>query len=132
MTDKLDRDRQSAKNELHPIEWVTGAVSAIGVVALLAYLVIVAIWEPNGPAVFETTVDEMFASDGGWQVRVTVRNVGYKTAADVVLRGEAGAGEAESEMTFDYVPAGSQRSGALLFADEPEGLALTVRSYTDP
>lgn len=132
MTDKTEPDRQPARNAPHPIEWVVGAVSAVGVVALLAYLMIAALWEPDGPAAFETTVDDIFASDGGWHVRVTVRNVGYKTAADVVLRGETGAGEAESETTFDYVPAGSQRSGALLFAAEPEGLALTVRSYTDP
>lgn len=115
----------------HPAEWIVGAASALGVLALVAYLAVTAMTEADGPPVFEIAVDDVLTGPSGWHVQVTLRNSGDKTAADVVLRGEGDAGEA-SELTFDYVPAGSTRRGALLFAREPEGLELSVRSYTDP
>ncbi|WP_024588306.1 hypothetical protein [Aliihoeflea sp. 2WW] len=115
----------------HPAEWIIGAASALGVLALIGYLCVTALTEADGPPVFEVAVDEVLAGSNGWHARISLRNTGDKTAADVVLRGEDGAGET-SEITFDYVPAGSMRQGALLFAREPAGLELTVRSYTDP
>lgn len=115
----------------HPAEWIIGAASALGVLALVAYLAVTAMTEADGPPDFEIAIDDVLVSSGGWHVRVTLRNVGDKTAADVMLRGEVGAGET-SELTFDYVPAGSTRRGALVFAREPDGLELSVRSYTDP
>jgi uncharacterized protein (TIGR02588 family) len=115
----------------HPAEWIIGAASALGVLALVAYLAVTAMTEADGPPVFEIAVDDVLPAAGAWHVRVTLRNFGDRTAADVVLRGEDDVGEA-SELTFDYVPAGSMRRGALVFAQEPNGLELSVRSYTDP
>lgn len=114
----------------HPLEWIIGAASGLAVVALIAYLAITALTETDGPPAFELSLDDVFEGQGLWHARVTVRNFGHKTAADVVLEGALP--DQTSEITFDYVPAGSSRTGALLFDRRPEGLALQVRSYTDP
>lgn len=131
MSDDEESGRYPVNRAQHPAEWIIGAASAIGLLALIGYLAVTALAETDGPPVFEPTVDEVFAAEGVWHARITLRNSGDRTAADVVLQGTAGGGEA-SEVTFDYVPAGSTRQGALLFDAEPSGLELSVRSYTDP
>lgn len=131
MSEDDDTGQRPVNRTPHPAEWIIGAASALGVVALIGYLAFTALAESDGPPVFEPTVDRIFAAGGVWHARVTLRNSGDSTAADVVLEGTAGDGEA-SEITFDYVPAGSTRQGALLFDAEPSGLELAVRSYTDP
>lgn len=131
MSDDAETERYPVNRKPHPVEWIIGAASALGLVALIGYLAITALSETDGPPIFETVVDEVLAADGAWHVRVTLRNAGDKTAADVTLKGTASDGE-ESDVTFDYVPAGSTRKGALLFDAEPSGLELSVRSYTAP
>lgn len=131
MTENEESERYPVNRAPHPAEWIIGAASALGVLALVGYLAVTALAETDGPPVFEPKVNEIFASQGVWHARVTLRNSGDKTAADVVLEGAAGDG-GTSEITFDYVPAGSTRTGALLFETEPSDLKLSVRSYTDP
>lgn len=131
MNEREETQRYPVNRAPHLAEWMIGAASAAGVLALVGYLVVTALAETGGPPVFEPRADEIFPSQGVWHARVTLRNSGDKTAADVVLQGAAGNGET-SEITFDYVPAGSTRTGALLFEAEPSELKLLVRSYTDP
>ncbi|RYE67250.1 MAG: TIGR02587 family membrane protein [Rhizobiaceae bacterium] len=75
--------------------------------------------------------------EGGYRIRFDVSNSANRTAAAVVVRGEVMDGDAaveQADVTFDYVPAQSKASGAILFAREPrqDQIRLRTISFTDP
>lgn len=112
-------------------EWISAAIGAAVTLATIGYLVYEGVTEPSDQSPgLVVVVDSIVPEGAGWAVRIEARNVGTATAAAVrivgELRGEGGVVET-SEVTLDYVPEASSRTGALLFTRDPAGLALAVR-----
>jgi uncharacterized protein (TIGR02588 family) len=113
-------------------EWVLAAVGAIVTLATIGFLVYEGVAEPGAGAP-DLLVETGAATrqGGGWAVPVEARNVGSATAASVRIVGElrdAARVVEESEMTLDYVPEASSRTGTLLFRRDPSAFALEVRA----
>ena len=82
-------------------------------------------------------VDEIQPSTHGYLVSLVIENRGTATAADVVVRGTLrrdGKDVETSELTVDYVSAGSRRDIALFFTNDPRQGDLAVRplGYVEP
>lgn len=81
-------------------------------------------------------VDSIIRRDDRYLIRIRVRNQGGSTAGSVVVEGMVGTGGGveTSEVTFDYVPAQSERRGGLFFRQDPRARRLVLRplAYTEP
>lgn len=112
---------------------VMAALGALAVAAMLAAFVFEAV--RGGPATPVVTLAVAGIEQAGdsWVVRVRARNEGRRTAAGVVIEGRLVNGET-SQVTLDYVPDRSSRTGGLVFRSRPaeENLSLRVLGYGDP
>lgn len=137
----MTRTRQETHTEHadpHWVEWLTGIVSALLVMAMLAWIAKEALLQTGEPPDFvvETVATERTAA-GQYRVTFDLSNTATTTAAAVTVRGtisEAGTVTETSEITFDYVPAESETSGAMLFRRDPGGktVDIAVTGYTEP
>jgi uncharacterized protein (TIGR02588 family) len=116
-------------------EWLAGGVSATVVIAAMATL-LVAGQRERTPPLLSVRIEGSEPAGQLFRVRFVVRNDGGTTAAQVVVRGELQAAQTPetSDVTFDYVPDGSERRGALLFTANPHIGRLTLRplGYREP
>jgi uncharacterized protein (TIGR02588 family) len=117
-------------------EWVTAAAAAAVVAAAVVTLLIAGRHERTPPRL-SVRVEAAEPAGPYFRVRFAVRNDGGTTAAEVVVRGElrnASTSAETGEVTFDYVPDGSERRGALLFTTDPRTAHLAVRAlgYREP
>lgn len=107
------------------VEWVALAVSVLAVLGVVGFLVVDGIRDEGQPPtpVVELHRDGAYATDHGWLVPATITNEGDTAAEALVLRGTATiAGEdEESEITIDYLPAGTSVEVSLGFSAEPDG-----------
>ena len=83
------------------------------------------------------TVKRIDAPTADHQVRFEIRNHADRTAASVLVHGEARKpdGSVEvAETTFDYVPGRSRTTGALIFSTDVTDADVTIRpaGYMDP
>lgn len=137
MKDTSDIGKVTEKGEAHWIEWVTAIVSTLIVAAVLGWVGWRAVSEEKVPPAFRIEITERMPVEGGYRIRFDVSNSANRTAAAVVVRGEVMDGDAaieQADVTFDYVPAQSKASGAILFAREPrqDQIRLRTISFTDP
>ncbi len=107
------------------VEWVALLVSAVLVLSVVGFLVVDGLRDEGQPPVPVIVLrrDEAYATDHGWIVPATVRNTGDTAAEALVLRATAtveGA-EEESELTVDYLPAGTEVEVSFGFSAEPDG-----------
>jgi uncharacterized protein (TIGR02588 family) len=112
-------------------EWVAAAVAATIVISMVITLFVAGRREQTPPQ-FTVTIDSIAASGPDFLVRFSIRNEGRQTAAEVIVKGELELepGQAlpeTSSVTFDYVPGGSVRRGAVLFRHDPRSGQLTLR-----
>jgi uncharacterized protein (TIGR02588 family) len=133
-TTKGARGRDQESGSLAPraplSEWVVAGVSALLVLAMLAYTVTEGLRRPKGSAVVTVTADSVVKNDAGHVVMFTLTNDGDDTAASVHVHGALwsdGRQLEESEVVLDYVPLGAQRTGSLQFRGDPAGHELIVR-----
>jgi len=117
-------------------EWIAAAVSAALVGAAVVTLLVSGRRERT-PPVLSVRVEGTEPAGPYFRVRFAVRNDGGTTAAQVVVRGEVqttSPAPESGEVTFDYVPDGSERRGALLFTIDPRTAHLAVRAlgYREP
>lgn len=112
-------------------EWAVAALGALMLLGVLANILYEALAEPNTPPAVEVTIGSIVRTRDGYLVEFQARNSGQQTAAGLVIEGvlRAEGGEVEvSEITMDYLPAESHRSGGLYFRKDPRGLQLEVRA----
>ncbi len=119
------------------VEWVALAASVVAVVGVVGFLVVDGLRDEGRPPtpIVELRRDEAYATDHGWIVPATVTNGGDRAAESLVLRGTATvAGEAEaSELTVDYLPAGTSVEISIGFSAEPDGeVAVQVVGFRLP
>jgi uncharacterized protein (TIGR02588 family) len=116
-------------------EWIAGAIATALLAAAIATLLVKGRREQTPPRL-SIRIEHIDRSGAYFRVAFVIRNDGGATAADVVVRGElqAAGRREEGEVSFQYVPDGSERRGALLFAGDPLAGQLSVRplGYREP
>ena len=118
------------------VEWAVLLASLVAIAIVVGVLVLEGLTE-SAPADPLVEVRQAEARSGalGWIVPGTVSNAGDQAAEAVVLEAEATvAGEPEkSEVTIDYLPAGSQIEIAFGFRGQPEGeVSIRLVSFQVP
>lgn len=107
------------------LEWIVLAVSALFIAAIAGFLVVDGLTGEGAPPSPIVTLDRdaAYEVDGAWFVPGTVRNGGDVAAEAVLLRATATVDgeEEESELTVDYLPAGTDVDITFVFSGEPEG-----------
>ena len=107
------------------VEWVALAISALAVIGVVGFLVVDGLRDEGQPPtpIVELRRSDAYETDHGWIVPATVTNDGDRAAEALVLRATATAGgeEEESELTVDYLPAGTSVEVSIGFSAEPDG-----------
>ncbi|CDZ39709.1 TIGR02588 family protein [Neorhizobium galegae bv. officinalis] len=129
--------RHTEVKEPHWIEWATGMVSALVVVATIAWVAYQAWTHDDMQPELSIAITERRQTEGGYRVAFDIANKATATAAAVTVRGEildGGNIVEDADITFDYVPAESKSSGAILFSQDPGTREVRVRAvgYIDP
>lgn len=119
------------------LEWAAAAVGAILFVTMIGYMAFVGAAEGNGAPAIEFSSSTAVLSSDRHLVRFQATNIGDRTVAGLVVKATLsdGQGEVESaEVTIDYLPTGSSRTGGVFFSRDPRGLELEFApvSYVDP
>lgn len=135
-TTRIGKSRE--RHEGHWVEWLTGLVSALFVLAMLGWIGREA-WRQTGepPDLSIAITDNAVMKNGLYRVEFDIANASTSTAAAVTVAGELRDGQSvieRSEVTFDYVPAESSAHGAILFRADPSthAMTLSVMGYTEP
>jgi len=123
--------------EIPPTEWAVGALGFFLMLALLAYFLIQAIGAAPTPPNIVVNVDSIASRTAGFVAELSARNLGERTAAQIVIEGELVVNGAEVErrgIVLDYLPEQSVRRAALVFRHDPRLGELRVRavSYREP
>lgn len=121
----------------HWIEWLTGLVATLIVLAMTGWIFWEAWTTDKRPPELSAQVLNIEPVAAGWRVMIEVRNASDETAAAVEVRGALFDGATpveEAEVTFDYIAAGSSTKGGLLFVNDPSRYRLRVRpaGFTEP
>jgi uncharacterized protein (TIGR02588 family) len=90
-----------------------------------------ALTSETSPPDITVQMESVQAVTGGYVVTLRITNSGTATAAAVRVEGvlkRAMAVIETSEMTIDYVPARSERSGGLFFQNDPQQFQLEFRA----
>jgi uncharacterized protein (TIGR02588 family) len=112
-------------------EWVAAGIGGALVVAVVGFMAYeAATLSPHPTPRLAIRIDTVVAYPGGYIVEFRASNSGDATAASVLVEGElrSDTGVVErSEATIDFVPAGSWRTGGLVFTKDPRSYQMEVR-----
>jgi uncharacterized protein (TIGR02588 family) len=119
------------------LEWSVAALSALIVAAMIGFLAVQAMGAQGAKPDPVAQVTEIVRITDGFRVEIAAINRGRATAANVTFRAELrrdGTTAETAEVTFDFLPARSQREGAVIFALDPGHfeVVLQAESYTKP
>jgi uncharacterized protein (TIGR02588 family) len=107
------------------IEWVALLLSGVLVLSVVGFLVVDGLRDEGQPPepVVVLRPDEAYATDHGWILPATVSNSGDTAAEALVLRATVtvDGAEEESELTVDYLPAGTEVEVSFGFSGQPDG-----------
>lgn len=128
----LKRDHGGGKRgvaRIPPLEW---AVAGVGLALVLGTAVFLGsqAYADRSPPDISLRVDSVVQLRTGYLVRVEAVNVGGTTADAVIVEGvlASASGVAErSEMSYQYLPPNSPRTGGLFFTRDPRQFQLTLR-----
>jgi len=130
------RDRHKGDKADQRIEWVVGTVAAVLTLGIIGFLAFEALSSQAGFPLLAVERTDIVRTPNYHLVQVMVVNRGHATAADVVVEGRLGAGEAaeNATVTVDFVPPGPGVKAALVFETDPASaeLVLSVKGYTRP
>lgn len=134
---KLTDNRSSEADDPSWIEWATGLLSGVLVIAMIGWVAWEAMTEDPRPPEFTVTATSRQMTPGGYRVTFDIANNAMQTASAVVVRGEiveGGQAVEDADVTFDYVPAQSKAKGALFFSRDPGASEVRLRAlgYTTP
>ena len=130
--DRHRERREPGGDRIPPLQWAVAACGAALTVATIGYLVFLAFTSSATPPDLRVRVDSVYGAEGRWVVSFTARNLGDRTAQDVVVEAigpEGGMGQAR----LDFVPGHGSRSGGLYVDVPPEaGIRVRARGWTTP
>ncbi len=110
------------------LEWGALVISIIAVIGVVGFLVVDGLSDGGQPPspIVELHADKAYPTDHGWIVPATVTNDGDEAAEALVLRATAtvAGDEEESELTVDYLPAGTAVEISFGFSAEPDAAPL--------
>jgi uncharacterized protein (TIGR02588 family) len=134
---KTSKASKTVDRDAHWIEWLTGAVCAVLVAGMIGWIGYEAVTGLEGRPELSTRIVHQEKAGDGQRVVFLIENTGARTGAGVVVEGQIRDGDTvleTSEVTFDYVPAHSSVSGAMLFQSPPDAGRLQIRptGYSDP
>lgn len=134
---RVARRPAAAESRATPVlEWGSAALGALLLFATVGFLLWEALSGRNTPPDLKVSPLAVRAVEGGHLVEIRVENGADRPAAQVEVEGElsGGAQHDTASATFDYVPAGSARTGGLFFREDPRqgALTLTAKGYVDP
>lgn len=133
-----DRDQTGATDgDTSRGEYLLGALGAVVVLLVLAFLVHQAVFVRDTGPRLSVTSSAAEPVDGGWSVPFELLNEGGATAEQVQVTGVVSRGGEEVQSataTIDYVAPHSRQAGALLFSVDPGTGTLEIRptAYTSP
>ncbi len=120
-------------NEPHWIEWTTGTLSALVILAVLIWIGRDALMDRDTSPDLGVSVLQVEARSNGFQVLFEIQNRSSQTASQVTVRGEVFE-EPElveaAETVTDYVPGHSKAVGGLIFKTDPRGRAISIRAIS--
>jgi uncharacterized protein (TIGR02588 family) len=133
----VDDKLNAAQNKPHVVEWAVGLASTLLVAAMIGFIFYQAVTQSPLPPRLSIERLPTVAGDSDRHVRFAIHNDANRTAAAVLVHGEATRQDGRSEVaetTFDYVPAQSRATGALIFSIPVTEANLTIRAsgYMDP
>ena len=118
------------------LERIVGALGALLLLGVCAALAWDALRGDRHPPAFAFAVAEILPSGGGrYMVRFRVQNTGGKAAETITVRGRLGTQPVETaELELDFLAAGEEAEGALLFTADPRAhpLDLSTGSFSSP
>jgi uncharacterized protein (TIGR02588 family) len=119
------------------LEWCVAAVGGLLFIAMIGYMAIEGVQTGDGPPQIEIIATRPVHKGDVFIIGFEARNVGDQTAAGVVVRAtlsQGGQNVEMSEVTVDYMPSGSMRSGGFFFVHDPSDYELQIRSvgYVEP
>jgi uncharacterized protein (TIGR02588 family) len=113
-------------------EWVAAGIGGALVVAVLGFMAYEAATLSSHPTPRLTVrIDTVVAYPSGYVVEFRAMNAGDATAASVIVQGELRSDTTvveRSEAMIDFIPAGSSRSGGLVFKNDPRRFQAEVRA----
>ncbi len=120
-----------------PAEWITFAIAALIVAALVGLVVFSWLMQGDQPPVIAIQPSsEIRVEAGQFYVPFTVTNTGGATAESVQIIGELRLNERieTGEQQIDFLSKGEQGEGAFVFSRDPRqgDLSLRVASYKLP
>ncbi len=120
-------------------EKVVGAAGLLLVLAVVGFLLYEAL-QPQTAAEIVAEVKAVTPQAGGYLVDFLASNHGRQTAASVTIEGalyDPATGDEPvetAEVTLDYIPDQSERTGSFVFAHDPRQytVRLQVKGFMDP
>lgn len=107
------------------LEWGALAASVVAVVAVVGFLIVDGISDEGRPPtpVIELLDAKAYQTEHGWILPAQLTNDGDTAAEALVIRATATVEgtEEESEISVDYLPAGTAVEVSFGFSAEPEG-----------
>lgn len=119
-------------------EWIVAALGACLVLFSIGFITYEAIFVKDTPPDLLVKVTSTTRISSGYLVEFKVKNEGEKTAASVSIEGKlknSGGEEIETKTTtIEYVAAKSERSGGLIYKENPETnkLEISAVGYKNP
>jgi uncharacterized protein (TIGR02588 family) len=113
----------------HRIEWMLAGLGALIICGSVGFLGYKAWTDGDGPPAIQCETLEIRRVPTGYVVEIKLRNEGAATAAQLKIVGELIKDNSvieSGEAVFDYVPAGSTRSGGLFFLNDPRAYQLRI------
>lgn len=134
---KSSQGKSIEANDPHWIEWLTGLLSTLVVLAVIGLITKDAFTDKDVSPDLLVSVTRTEQRSGGSQVAFEVFNSASVTASQVTVRGEVKEGDAvieQAETVMDYVPGRSKAKGGLIFTSDLAGKTVELRasSYNEP
>lgn len=107
------------------LEWAVFGVGLVLILGLLGYLAYDALTLDGRPPVVDVQLGGSESRNGTYQVPVTLRNLGDETAEAVTVEVVLIQGDSEietAELTIDFLPRSSTRSGWVTFLTDPRSV----------
>lgn len=131
----------TGSEDRNTLEWWVALFSGLIVTAMIGFLILQGIGAardaPTSQPVPFAQVVQIAPISSGYRVEISAGNSGETTAASVRFRATLqrnGRPVETVEVVFDYLPGNSERSGAVIFQQDPRlfDLVITPESYVAP
>lgn len=118
-------------------EWLVALFGLVLVAGSIGFMAYTAIFADDPPPDILVAVEDIARTESGYRVRIRAFNRGGSTGAEVTVEANlkrGGETVETGELTFDYLPPHSERSGGLFFTEDPRTLDLDLRAkgYREP